>query len=84
MEYKASLDTLAKGTTIGVFILFIAIAQQSVRALLVDKGDTAGIKKIGDQVKRSSKYSSKSRTNNTPVCFAKTRLKDNLQAAREA
>ncbi len=43
MEYKASLDALAKGITIGVFILFIAIGQQSVRAILVAKGDTAGI-----------------------------------------
>lgn len=43
MEYKASLDTLAKGMTIGVFILLIAIGQQSVRALLVAKGDTTTI-----------------------------------------
>jgi len=43
MEYKASLDTLAKGLTIGVFILLITIGQQSVRALLVANGDTSTI-----------------------------------------
>lgn len=43
MEYKASLDTLAKGITIGVFILLIAIGQQSVRALLVANGNTITI-----------------------------------------
>lgn len=43
MEYKASLDTLAKGMTIGVFILLIAIGQKSVRALLVAQGDTTTI-----------------------------------------
>lgn len=43
MEYKASLDTLAKGITIGIFILLIAIGQKSVRALLVAQGDTTTI-----------------------------------------
>ena len=43
MEYKASLDTFAKGLTIGVFILLIAIGQKSVRALLVAEGDTTTI-----------------------------------------
>jgi hypothetical protein len=40
MEYKASLDTLAKIITIGVVILFIVIGLQSVKALLVAKGDS--------------------------------------------
>jgi hypothetical protein len=43
MEYKASLDTLAKGLTIGVFILLVVIGQQSVRTLLDAKGDTTTI-----------------------------------------
>jgi hypothetical protein len=43
MEYKASLDTLAKGITIGIFILLIVIGQKSVRALLVAQGDTTTI-----------------------------------------
>lgn len=43
MEYKASLDTLAKGITIGIFILLIVIGQKSVRTLLVAQGDTTTI-----------------------------------------
>ena len=43
MEYSASLDTLAKGMTIGIFVLFIAIGQKSVSALLVAHGDTTTI-----------------------------------------
>ncbi len=39
MEYKASLDTLAKAITIGVVILFIVIGQENVRALLDANGD---------------------------------------------
>ena len=39
MEYKASLDTLAKAITIGVVILFIVIGQQNVRALMDANGD---------------------------------------------
>lgn len=39
MQYKASLDTLAKVMTLGVFILFIAIGQMSVRGLLSANGD---------------------------------------------
>ena len=43
MEYKASLDALAKGITIGVLILLIVIGQRSIRALLVAKGDLTTI-----------------------------------------
>lgn len=43
MEYKVSLDTLAKIITIGAFILFIAIGQRSVRAILVAEGNTTTI-----------------------------------------
>lgn len=43
MKYKASLDTLAKGMTIGVFILLIAIGQISVRELTTAEGDTTTI-----------------------------------------
>ena len=43
MEYKASLDTLAKRITIGIFILLIVIGQKSVRTLLVAQGDTTTI-----------------------------------------
>lgn len=39
MEYKASLDTLAKGITIGVIVLLLAIGQNSIRVLLNSKGD---------------------------------------------
>lgn len=43
MEYKASLDTLAKGITIGVFILLIVIGQKNIKALLAAQGDTTTI-----------------------------------------
>ncbi len=43
MEYKASLDTLAKVITTGVGILFIAIGQQNVRVLFIPKGDATTI-----------------------------------------
>ena len=43
MVYKASLDTLAKKITIGVFILLIAIGLQSVSELLKAKGDITSI-----------------------------------------
>ena len=43
MEYKASLDTLAKVITTGVGILFIAIGQQNVRVLFISKGETTTI-----------------------------------------
>ncbi|QPH38714.1 PH domain-containing protein [Pedobacter endophyticus] len=39
MDYKASLDTLCKGTTIGILILFIAIGQKNVRLLISVNGD---------------------------------------------
>ena len=39
MEYKASLDTLCKALTAGVFILFIAIGQKNVRAIFAAHGD---------------------------------------------
>lgn len=41
MEYKTSLDTLAKIITIGIVILFIVIGHQSVKSLLVAKGDSS-------------------------------------------
>lgn len=43
MEYKSSLDTLAKIITIGVVILFFFVGQQSVKSLLVAKGDSSTI-----------------------------------------
>ena len=43
MKYKASLDTLTKGITIGVFVLLIVIGQISVRALFTSQADTATI-----------------------------------------
>lgn len=39
MEYKASLDPLAKILTIGAIILFIFIGQKSVRQLMIAQGD---------------------------------------------
>jgi hypothetical protein len=39
MEYKASLDTLCKVMTAGVFVLFIAIGQKNVRAVIAAHGD---------------------------------------------
>ena len=43
MKYKASLDTLSKGITIGVFILLIAIGQISIRELIVVPEESAEI-----------------------------------------
>lgn len=43
MEYKASLDPLAKGITIGILLLLIVIGQQSVKALLLANGDITTI-----------------------------------------
>ena len=43
MEYKASLDTLAKVITVGVFILFAVLGYRSVKALTVSQGDTTTI-----------------------------------------
>lgn len=43
MDFKASLDTLAKVMTFGVFILFVVIGQQSVRAILAAAGDRTTI-----------------------------------------
>ena len=40
MEFKASLDTLSKALTAGVFILLITIGQKSVRALTAAHGET--------------------------------------------
>ncbi len=39
MEYKASLDTLAKILTFGAIILFIFIGQKSIRAINIAQGD---------------------------------------------
>jgi hypothetical protein len=33
MDYKASLDTLCKAITVGVFVIFIAIGQKSFKAI---------------------------------------------------
>jgi len=43
MEYKASLDTLAKIITIGIAILFIAIGLHSVKSLFVAQGDSSTV-----------------------------------------
>jgi hypothetical protein len=43
MEYKASLDPLAKGITIGGAALLLAIGQENVRALLAASGDVQTI-----------------------------------------
>src|SRR5437868_5275094 len=43
MDYKASLDTLSKVMTGGVFVLFIAIGQRNVRAILAAHGDMTPI-----------------------------------------
>ena len=43
MNYKASLDKLAKGITIGVFIILIAIGQKNARELLAAPNDTTTI-----------------------------------------
>lgn len=43
MEYKASLDTLAKTITIGIFILFITIGQHHLRIILANKDDSGSI-----------------------------------------
>ena len=41
MDYKASLDTLCKVMTVGVFVLFIAIGQKNVRSIIAANGDLA-------------------------------------------
>ena len=41
MEYKASLDTLCKVLTVGVFVLFFAIGRKNVRALMAAHGEIA-------------------------------------------
>ncbi len=43
MDYKASLDTLCKVMTAGVFVLFIAIGQKNIRAILAANGDTTTV-----------------------------------------
>lgn len=43
MEFKASLDTLAKMLTIGAITLFIFIGQKSVRQLMIAQGDKTTI-----------------------------------------
>jgi hypothetical protein len=43
MEYKASLDTLSKVITFGVFILFIFIGQKSVKTMMLAEGDLTTI-----------------------------------------
>ncbi len=43
MDYKASLDTLAKIITSGIVILFLFIGYKDVKALSVSQGDTTAI-----------------------------------------
>lgn len=43
MDYKASLDTVCKVMTAGVFVLFIAIGQMSFRAIISANGDLTSI-----------------------------------------
>lgn len=43
MQYKASLDTLAKIITAGVVILFVAVGQDSAKELIHANGDTTVI-----------------------------------------
>jgi len=43
IDFKASLDTLAKVITAIVFIILIVVACQSINALVVARGDTTTI-----------------------------------------
>lgn len=43
MEYRASYDTLTKGLTLGVIVLFVFIGWKSMKALWVAQGDTTTI-----------------------------------------
>lgn len=43
MEYKASLDTLAKIISAGTVILFLFIGYKSVQVLIISKGDPTAI-----------------------------------------
>lgn len=43
MEYKASLDNIAKILTVGVFVLFVVIGWQSAKSLLSGDNDTFAV-----------------------------------------
>lgn len=51
MEYKASLDNIAKILTVGVFVLFVVIGWQSAKSLLSGDNDTLVVNRAIGNVK---------------------------------